>query len=154
MPGSAHLDFDVLFSRDGDGFRAQVLRSPAGEGQAVRFSPPFTDLELENFILKVARFTGRTRRVEAAPVAAAKQAGGRLFEAVFSGAVGECMRRSVDHAEGVHAALRIRLRLAGVPELAGLPWELLYDRSDDWFLALSGGTPVVRYVQLPARTGP
>jgi hypothetical protein len=154
VPGPAHLDFDVLFSRDGDGFRAQVLRSPAGEGQSVTFSPPFTDLELENFILKVARFTGRTRRVEAAPVAAAKQAGGRLFEAVFSGAVGECMRRSVDHAEGVPAALRIRLRLADVPELAGLPWELLYDRSDDWFLALSDSTPVVRYVQLPARPRP
>jgi hypothetical protein len=64
------------------------------------------------------------------------------------------MRRSVDHADGISAAPRIRLRLAGVPELAGLPWELLYDRSDDWFLALSGSTPVVRYVQLPARPRP
>jgi hypothetical protein len=30
-------------------------------------------------------------------------------------------------------------------------WELLYDRDDDWFLALSDRTPVVRYVQLPVQ---
>ena len=47
------------------------------------------------------------------------------------------------------AALRIRLRMSGCPELADLPWELLYDRDEDWFLALSDRTPVIRYVQLP-----
>ena len=47
--------------------------------------------------------------------------------------------------------LRIRLRLSECSELADLPWELLYDRGDDWFLALSDRTPVVRYVQLPVQ---
>jgi hypothetical protein len=32
-----------------------VLRSPAEDGQAVTFARPFSDLELENFLLKMAR---------------------------------------------------------------------------------------------------
>jgi CHAT domain-containing protein/thiol-disulfide isomerase/thioredoxin len=150
----AYFDLDVLFDHSGTGYKAQVVRSPAGEGQAVTFSRPFTDLELENFVLKVGQFRTRTRRSEAAPVAAAKEAGGRLFDAVFSGVVGECLRRSSDAASSEQAALRIRLRLADCQELAVLPWELLYDRSDDWFLALSDRTPVIRYVQLPERLRP
>jgi tetratricopeptide (TPR) repeat protein len=144
-----YLDLDVLFSRTGTTYQAMITRSPAGDGQSVTFGPVLSDLELENFVLKVGRFRSRTRRVEAAPVAAAKQVGGRLFEAVFTGTVGDCLRRSLDRAGQEEAALRIRLRMSGCPELADLPWELLYDRDDDWFLALSDRTPVVRYVQLP-----
>ena len=149
MTGLRHLDLDVLFGRAGEGYHAVITRSPAGDGQSVMFGRLLTDLELENFVLKVGRFRSRTRRIEAAPVAAAKQVGGRLFEAVFTGVTGECLRRSLDRAREEQATLRIRLRLSGCPELADLPWELLYDRSDDWFLALSDRTPVVRYVQLP-----
>ena len=148
------LDLDVLFTRTGDNYQAQVVRSPTGEGQAVGFPRPFSDLELENLVLKIGRFTGRTRRIEAPPVIAAKEAGARLFSAVFAGAVGECLRRSQDRAMDEQAALRIRLRLSDCPELADLPWELLYDSSEDSFLALSSSTPVVRHIQLPARTRP
>ena len=144
-----HLDFDVLLGQSDGGYRAQIVRSPAGDGQWVTFAAPFTDLELENFVLKVGRFRARTRRIDAAPVAAAKQVGGRLFDAIFSGAVADCLRRSMDQAGNQDATLRIRLRLSNCPELANMPWELLYDRSDDWFLALSDRSPVVRYVQLP-----
>ena len=141
----------MLFGRSEGGYQVRILRSPAGDGQSVTFTRPFTDLELENFVLKVGRFRARTRRVEPAPVAAAKQFGGKLFDAVFTGTVGECLRRSLDRAQEEQAALRIRLRLSDCSELADLPWELLYDRSDDWFLALSDCTPVVRYVQLPVQ---
>jgi hypothetical protein len=148
------FDFDLLIGRSGERYRAQVVRSPAGEGQAVLFDRPFSELELENFLLKIGRPRVRTRRVEAAPVAAAKQFGGRLFSAVFTGPVGECLRRSADRAQGEDATLRIRLRLSDCPELADIPWEFLYDQDDDWFVALSGATPVVRYVQVPAQPRP
>jgi tetratricopeptide (TPR) repeat protein len=143
------LDLDVLFSRTGADYQAMITRSPAGDGQSATFGRLFSDLELENFVLKVGRFRSRTRRIEAAPITAAKQVGGQLFEAVFAGVTGECLRRCLDRARDQQATLRIRLRLSGCPELADLPWELLYDRHDDWFLALSDRTPVVRYVQLP-----
>jgi hypothetical protein len=131
-----------------------VLRSPAGDGQAVTFAHPFSDLELENFLLKMGRSRGRTRRIESAPVVAAKEFGGRLFAAVFTGQVGECLRRSVDRAQDEDATLRIRLRLSDCPDLADLPWEFLYDKDDDWFVALSGATPVIRYLQLPNQPRP
>jgi Flp pilus assembly protein TadD len=150
----AFFDLDLLIDRDGDRYRARVLRSPAGDGQAVTFAPPFSDLELENFLLKMGRSRGRTRRIESTSVTAAKQFGGRLFSAVFTGQVGECLRRSADRAQDEDATLRIRLRLADCPELADLPWEFLYDKDDDWFVALSGATPVVRYVQLPVQPRP
>jgi hypothetical protein len=44
--------------------------------------------------------------------------------------------------------MRIRLRLNDVPHLAGLPWEYLYHAEGHGFLALSGHTPVVRYLEL------
>ena len=150
----ASFDLDLLIDRHEGQYRARVLRSPAGDGQSVTFGWPFQDLELENFLLKMGKSRGRTRRVESAPVAAAKQFGGRLFAAVFTGPVGECLRRSADRAQDQDATLRIRLRLADCPELADLPWEFLYDRDDDWFVALSGATPVVRYLQLPNQPRP
>jgi tetratricopeptide (TPR) repeat protein len=144
------LDLDLLIERTDDArYRARVLESPAGNGQVVTFARPFSELELENFVLKLGLSRVRTRRVEAGPSLAAKQFGGRLFEAVFSGPVGECLRRSLDAASAADATLRIRLRLAECPELVDLPWELLYDSRDNSFLALSGATPVIRYVELP-----
>jgi tetratricopeptide (TPR) repeat protein len=154
VAGQACFDLDLLIDRDGDRYRARVLRSPAGDGQAVTFPRPFSDLELENFLLKMGRSRGRTRRIESTSVTAAKQFGGRLFSAVFTGQVGECLRRSVDRAQDEDAPLRIRLRLADCPELADLPWEFLYDKDDDWFVALSGATPIVRYLQLPNQPRP
>ena len=50
--------------------------------------------------------------------------------------------------------LRIRLLLTDVPELAGLPWELLYDPADDQFLNLSSQTRVVRYLDVLQREEP
>jgi tetratricopeptide (TPR) repeat protein len=149
MSGLTYLDLDLMFTRSEAGYRVQVVRSPAGDGQLAVFDAPFTDLELENFALKVGRFRTRTRRVEAAPVAAAKDVGSRLYNAVFADEVRECLRRSLDHAREENAQLRIRLRLSDCPELANLPWEMLYDQGDDWFIALSNMTPVVRYIQLP-----
>jgi hypothetical protein len=141
-------DFDVLFSRSGDGYRAQVVGSPAGEGQSSSFGPIALAGELADFGAQAGRL--RPGRVSAdVMTAAAKQAGGLLFDSVFADGVGDCLRRSADQARDTGTVLRIRLRLSDVPELAGLPWELLYDRGNDWFLALSGITPVVRYVHLP-----
>lgn len=74
--------------------------------------------------------------------------GTRLFNALFRNGVLAGLGRARDAAERAGAALRIRLRLDEVPELAGLPWELLRDPARDGFLALSAHTPIVRYMTL------
>jgi len=84
----------------------------------------------------------------------AKAFGGRLFQAVFSGDVRGCLRSSLDEASRQEAGLRVRLRLAGAPELVDVPWEYLYNPALNRFLILSVETPLVRYLDLPERIRP
>ncbi|MDQ5825740.1 MAG: tetratricopeptide repeat protein, partial [Chloroflexota bacterium] len=50
--------------------------------------------------------------------------------------------------------VRLRLRLVDVPELAGVPWEYIYNPALNRFLALSTETPLVRYLDMPERIRP
>lgn len=125
MAETGYLNFDLEFERAAQGYSVQVLSSPAGEARAEL--PPLPD-----------------------PDAAPDQAlGEQLFDAAFRGEVLTCWRRSLDIAGQQDRGLRLRLRLTQTPELANLPWELLYDRSRSRYLALSPDTPLVRYMDLP-----
>ena len=149
MEKFTYLDFDLLIQRDGEHYRAQVINSPAGQA-ASTFGIPFSDIELENFLLKIGRPRRGTRRVDAPEVEAAKSFGERLFAAVFNGDVRGCLRSSMDEARRQNSGLRIRLRLTEVPELADLPWEYLYSAPPvNRFFALSNKSPLVRYLHLP-----
>ncbi len=48
-----YLNFDLLIERAPEGYIARV-HSPAGEATA-RFRLPFTEMELENYLLKIGR---------------------------------------------------------------------------------------------------
>ncbi len=148
-----YLDFDLLIERAGNKYQARVLNSPAGQASAT-FRLPFSDLELENFLLRVGRTRRGVRRLESPEMEAAKTFGGKLFDAVFADEVRACLRSSLDEASRQDAGLRLRLRLAAVPELADLPWEYLYNSALNRFLTLSAETPLVRYLDLPERIQP
>jgi hypothetical protein len=147
-----YLDFDLSFQREEGGYRARA-DSPAGQA-AVTFSFPFSDLELENFLLRVGRTRQVTRRVDSPEVMAAKAFGERLFSAVFAGEVRGCLRSSIEEARRRGGGVRIRLHLADAPELTDLPWEYLYNPTLNRLLGLSIETPVVRYLDLPERIEP
>ena len=121
-----YRDFDLLIERAAQGYRAQVLNSPAGQATA-DFVLPFSDLELENFLLRLGRPVRTVRRLESTEMSTAKSFGEALFNAVFSGDVRACLRSSVDEAKRDNAGIRVRLRLAD-PALADLPWEFLYNQ--------------------------
>jgi len=121
-----YLDFDLLIDRSEKEYRARVLNSPAGQATA-KFGLPFSELELENFLLRIGQLQHGTRRMESPEMAATKTFGGRLFEAVFSDAVLGCLHSSLDEATRQGAGLRVRLRLTDAPELTELPWEYLYN---------------------------
>ncbi len=79
---------------------------------------------------------------------ALEAAGRGLWDCVFGNrTIAELWRGSLTAARG-HAGLRLRL-IVDAPELAALPWELLYDETLGRFLALDGRTPVVRFLRLP-----
>jgi hypothetical protein len=131
-----YLDFDLFIERSGEGYRARVFNSPAGQATA-DFRLPFSEPELEKFLS------------ESPKREAARAFGERLFNAVFKDEVLTCLRRSLDEANRQGAGLRIRLRLADAPELVDLPWEYLYNPTLNRFLALSVETPLVRFLDLP-----
>ncbi len=153
MAKISYLDFDLLIEREGKKYRAQVLNSPAGQATA-EFRLPFSEVELENFLLRVGRTRRSVRRLESPEMEAAKTFGGQLFNAVFSGDVRACLHSSLDETSQQGNGLRLRLRLATVPELADLPWEYLYHPALNRFLSLSTETPLVRYLDLPERIQP
>lgn len=126
MSEVSYLNFDLELERSAAGFRSQVLSSPAGEARADL-------LTLDNLDLGVS----------------AQEIGAQLFDALMRDEVLTCWRRSLDRAQQQNQGLRLRLRLTQVPELANLPWELLYDSSRARFVALSAETPLVRYMDLP-----
>jgi tetratricopeptide (TPR) repeat protein len=148
-----YLDFDLLIERSRERYRARVLNSPAGQA-TVEFTLPFSDLALENFLLRIGRTRRGVRRLESPEMKATKAFGSCLFNAVFGGAVRGCFRSSLDEASRQGAGLRVRLRLTDVPELGDLPWEYLYNPALNRFLVLSAETPLVRYLELPERIRP
>ena len=147
----AHINFDVIVSRESERYRARVLDSPSGSG-SVEFTAPFLSVELENMSLRVSRFGAPTgRRTRVPQVDSARDIGGRLFDAVFAGAVRDCYRASLAEATSKGQGLRLRLRLTDVPEIATWPWEFLFDSSQNRFIALSRETPLVRYLDFAER---
>jgi hypothetical protein len=153
VSGISYLDFDLKIEREGTRYKALVLNSPAGQASQ-SFDTPFSDLELENFLLRLGRPRPGVRRADSPEVVAVKKFGSELFGATFREEVLACLRSSMDEANRQNSGLRIRLHLTEVPELADLPWEFLYYQSMNRFLVLSDVTPVVRYLDLPERIQP
>lgn len=145
-------DFDLVLDRAADGYRATALDG-SGRRATAGFTLPFSELSLENFLLRLGRTRRTVRRIESPEMKAAKGFGASLFDAVFTGPVGAAFARSLRDARQVGAGLRIRLRLAD-PALADLPWEYLYNPAVNRFLGLSIHTPLVRYIELPGPIAP
>lgn len=152
MRTSSYLTLDLLVEKNGDGYRARVIDSPAGQASE-DFASPFTAAELQNFLARVGR---RAPMVGTGvkPEELLKQFGTRLFDAAFHGETLTGFRRSRDAAEREGKGLRVKLRLNDVPALGDLPWEYLYDATRQRFLALSKETPIVRFIDVPERVEP
>jgi hypothetical protein len=139
MSRPTYLNFDLQIEPSETDYRAQVVASPVDRGCCSLFS--VRDLD--------------ARLLEGAGPDEVRDFGARLFRAVFQDEVYSYLRRSQDEVERQGAAgLRIRLLLTGVPELAALPWEVLYDPVAAGFLALSTGTPIVRSLDVAGRMQP
>ena len=150
MRERSYSDFDLLVEGSGEaGYRARVIHSPVGETGSVAIELPFTEQDIELFLLRIGRPRLAVRggaRANLMPTI--EDFGAKLFDAVFRDEIRVALAASLSSAESDDAGLRIRLRLADAPELADLPWEFIYDRSAGRFLALSDWTPLVRYLEL------
>ena len=152
MPDTTYRNFDITIGRDGDSYTVRI-ESPAGEVSG-RFEVPFQAMEIENFLLRTAPGRGKTRRIDAPAVDAAKRFGGKLFSSLFTGEALGVLRVSLDDAHRSADKLRIRLCLSDAPALAELPWEYLYNLTLNRFFALDNDMAVVRYLDAPERVRP
>lgn len=132
-----------------DSYDAVVIRSPVGEARA-SFTLPFANEQRIASLwqaLDASRSLGSAEQADSDDLCSL---GTQLYQAAFGGAVGDCLRRSLDKAQHHKAGLRIRLRIDDrLPMLADLPWEYLYAPELGGFLALSVRTPLIRYLEVP-----
>lgn len=72
-----------------------------------------------------------------------------LYRRLFVDGIETIFQRSYGEVEGDNdRGLRLRLRFAS-PELAILPWELLFSPADNKFIGTRVSSPLVRYLELP-----
>jgi formylglycine-generating enzyme required for sulfatase activity len=153
MMENSYFNFDVLIEQSVNKFRARVIDSPVGTAN-IEFEKPLSDLELENYILRMGQTRqGKRLPFESSELKAVKQCGESLFDAVFAGEVYTCYAMSREWARDQGRGLRIRLHI-DVAEFHDYPWELLYNSRTKQFLGLSNDTPIVRYAELPFPENP
>jgi hypothetical protein len=143
-----YLDFDVWIDQKSEGlYRAKAWSGAAGFEATECFSLPTALADGGLCFAGGGTLRGGPGAADIADGASPEQAGGELFRTVFQGELLKAFQGCLAKARS-GPGLRIRLRLNDVPHLAGLPWEYLYDAEGRGFLALSGRTPVVRYLEL------
>lgn len=154
-----YLDFDVTVVREGAAYRVRVDAAPGATTNAgfeEAFELPFAPTELARFMVAVGPPRATSRRL--APVASrvpdVRDYGARLGDALLTGEVGRAYKDALRQATALGRNLRLRLRLDQAPELDPVPWEYLYDRQLDRFLALSRQTPIVRLLDALEQPAP
>ncbi|QOZ47494.1 hypothetical protein XH89_31405 [Bradyrhizobium sp. CCBAU 53340] len=155
MPVAEYEDFELEIGSDlpvGGGpqqYYGRVVRSPAGEAPKSQvkfwFSAPgeLAKLrgELENAVLEIDEKNrqGPTTRGEQV----LRDFGRGVFRSVFTDV--PSIQRIYERSKGAAQDLRIKLRIEAA-DLAGLPWEYLYDEDDmPGFVSLT--RPIVRYLE-------
>lgn len=146
-------DYDELrlrFERRNGSY--EVFATGVGGEAAGEFSLPFSELELENIVLRLGGARRGVRRVDSPEMKLAEEFGRKLFESVFRNQVRDLYRTCATRARAGERGMRVTLCLSDTPELMHLPWEYLYDHPT--FLSTRQETPVVRYLNLPSAPRP
>ncbi len=145
MPLLEYLDFDLAIEKRAGGYRAHVLSWQGAQAAA----PLKLDLSGDEINAFLQQMGLRVRGANDARAAAAKAFGKKLFDALFQDDVRALWKTALTFADAQSQGVRLHLRLSDAPELADLPWELLYDANANAFLNLSNKTPLVRFLEMP-----
>jgi CHAT domain len=121
-------------------FPVQVFSSPAGPATG-ELTLPITGTDFQTKLVQVRSIDPNLEL--------RKSFGKQLFEALFIGKVRDAWVASRGRVNAGEAdGLRLRLWI-NVPEVAALPWELLWDEQSNNFLATSADLVVSRYLPVP-----
>lgn len=148
---TTYLNFDLLVTRAGDVYRAYVVDAPGGDAD-VTFALPFSPDQLVRLVHGegTRRNMRPVQREQGEPPPDLRDLGSQLYDAVFQDDVRSVLIASQTDTDAKGQELRIRLRFSDdAAELATLPWEILFDSTQQHFLALSEKRPILRYLSLP-----
>ncbi len=139
---------------DSEGCYRVRAEGPDGSVGHGTFASPFTETELDNFILRVGAPRRGVRGFHSPQMERAKEFGASLFQALIaeSAEVREVYVGSRRVAESQDRGLRVTLYLSDAPRLMEIPWEFLYDEPS--FLSQSIYTPLVRSLDLTSALQP
>jgi hypothetical protein len=144
-PARQMEDLVIRFAPIGDRRYMVFAESSRGDAQA-EMKLPFEPRDVENFVLRHCDPARGAVRGWAPPSVQPYAAfGEQLFHTLFTGAVRDLFQQHAGAMAAGDVGLRIRLRMASVPELAAIPWEYLYDGTE--FLALTGAVTLMRHVE-------
>jgi outer membrane protein assembly factor BamB len=147
-----YLDFELeIGPGSGRDYPLSIVHSPAGEARGtlhLPFDQPELRERLQGIEMALLRSAVARRRIVPREELQVQTFGAELYDALLGGELRSVFDVSREQAAARNLGLRLKLRLQP-PELASLPWEYLYDRREQEFLALARGTPVVRYLELP-----
>lgn len=170
-----YRELEISLSSAEEGYEA-VARTGLFDEAREGFVPPVDRSELaslgrraeQEVALRIGRRAGDTTRapgdgIAEPPVPAPapmspRHLGTALFEALFTGSVGQMYRRCVrelESSERAKAGLRLRLVFRhddpDLGFLTALPWELLYDEAGGGFLGRQPGRTLVRDLEAGQR---
>ena len=144
------LDFELEIGH-GHGLKypVTVLESPAGRATGTLhfpFRPQRLERHLEEVRIALLHSAGSRQEASSEGERATQDFGRRLFDALFADEMGILYDSSRHQAAAQGKVLRLKLRIEP-PELALLPWELLYDSHLGEYVCLSHATPLSRYIE-------
>ncbi len=129
----------------GEAYNVEIESASEARGHGQFLAP--TDIDLERFRRLVDPRSRRVRSGGGSSLDVAARFGSGLFDALLQDAsVREVYTSARRDARTANRGLRLRVSLRAAPELAGIPWEFLYDKPR--FLAQHVQSPVVRFVEL------
>lgn len=154
-PGDGGAVFEVAIGPGAvsETFWVQVVQSPAGDAATdVKLGTGELLAQTAQVQQAVLASAAGTRRVPDAAERCVRVVGSALFTALLgSGDVAACYRASMAIAAERGQGLRVVLRIED-PQLAGLPWEAMYDESLGSYLCRR--EQLVRKIPVPALAAP
>ena len=149
---NSEMELEIGAGHSAGNYVVRVIRAPTGGEPSGSLK---LDVEEILSMLPVLEATVLASAVlrRSVPVAEqpVREVGRRLFEALFTGPVYGMYRASLAVVQERGTRLRLVLRLAA-PELAALPWEMLFDPETDSYLCRQ--EPLVRHVPAPYTPDP
>lgn len=143
----------ILFTRSGPSYEAHVTRSVSGVTPSVPFAPP-GGLAFQHVRTAVRHWRGAEPATSAEAPASLETIGTRLYHSLFTLALNNAFIASRNAARQDGSVLQLQLQFSSTPELALLPWELLYDEAERGFLATSADVSISRYLAAAAPRKP